>query len=421
VDDDEDDPFTRVFHDEEGSEDLQDDRSNDGKIDKDIGEEPSDDGEQISLSDSDEEEPRRPNGYGHAQNEIDRAEVRKLMADDYKTIAANLSQSARADAEKGQAVQKQRATFDALLNLRIKLQKALIAVNSLPSAEREGKDGSDLHEDAISNAEGAAITLFNDLSSLRSAQAARSGTKRKYAELSTADNLFTPWEAMKGDEAEAIRQRNSTLDFWSAKCRATTTTLQPRKLGAAQPERSLSDVLTGHLSDMSRLVSRTRIPRSCAPVQAAAQGSTKLRPHDQEPNKVSADDEAEAHSLPIYDDADFYSLLLQSLISQKSSTNGLNLASIEPWQAAREAKVKRAVDTRASKGRKLRYTVHEKLVNFMAPEDRNGWGGRQIEDLFGGLFGGSVKLGEDRGVDDGANIEQEDNREVEGLRLFAGP
>jgi len=31
-------------------------------------------------------------------------------------------------------------------------------------------------------------------------------------------------------------------------------------------------------------------------------------------------------------------------------------------------KVKRKVDTKASKGRKIRYTVHEKLVNFMAPD-----------------------------------------------------
>lgn len=34
---------------------------------------------------------------------------------------------------------------------------------------------------------------------------------------------------------------------------------------------------------------------------------------------------------------------------------------------ARGKKVKKVVDTRASKGRKIRYHVHEKVQNFMIP------------------------------------------------------
>ena len=66
------------------------------------------------------------------------------------------------------------------------------------------------------------------------------------------------------------------------------------------------------------------------------------------------------------------------------------------------------VDTKASKGRKMRYTVHEKLQNFMAPEDRGTWGERQRDELFGGLFGRRVGLGEDEDVqsdEDDAGIE----------------
>jgi protein AATF/BFR2 len=391
-DDDEDDPFSRGFDDEESDEE---DSGNDSEDVEEVN--GSGDEEGGSQSQSDQEEGTGANGYRPSTDGIDRAEIRKLMADDHKTVAANLSQSARADAEKGHAVKKQRAAFDALLSLRIKLQKALVAVNSIPLAEQE-EITINSDQDAMRKAETAAITLFNNLTSLRSSlDSARSGQKRKYSGLSPSADLSSTWDSTNSLESSSLTHRNSTLDFWSTKCRATTA-VQTRKL-TTQNERSLTDVLNSHLSDLSRLVSRTRLPRSCAPLQAA-----KLSQPRQEAS------EADLSSLPIYDDADFYTLLLQTLISQRSDDTSALPISMEPWQAAREAKVRKVVDTRASKGRKLRYTVHEKLQNFMAPEDRSSWGERQCDELFGSLFGRSVGLGEgDEEEDDG-----------EGLRLFAG-
>ncbi|CCF34073.1 Bfr2 [Colletotrichum higginsianum] len=65
----------------------------------------------------------------------------------------------------------------------------------------------------------------------------------------------------------------------------------------------------------------------------------------------------------------------------------------------KEAKTKKHVDRRASKGRKMRFNVHEKLQNFMAPEDRRAWE-----------------------QDAASDAEMEDDEEVDaeeaGLRLF---
>ena len=44
------------------------------------------------------------------------------------------------------------------------------------------------------------------------------------------------------------------------------------------------------------------------------------------------------------------------------------------------------VDRRASKGRKIRYHVHEKLVNFMTPVDQDA--PMFASQLFSNLFGG---------------------------------
>ena len=81
----------------------------------------------------------------------------------------------------------------------------------------------------------------------------------------------------------------------------------------------------------------------------------------------------------------------------------------------REAKTKRHVDTRASKDRKMRYTVQEKLQNFMVPEDRGMWGKRQTDELFGSLLGAQMRLDEAE-VDD---MDVYGPRDIdEGLKFF---
>lgn len=83
----------------------------------------------------------------------------------------------------------------------------------------------------------------------------------------------------------------------------------------------------------------------------------------------------------------------------------------EDWTARqRLKKAKKVVDTKASKGRKLRYAfylatqpdradtdsraaryeVHEKLQNFMVPVPTSGWHEEQIDELFANLLGRDV-------------------------------
>ena len=53
------------------------------------------------------------------------------------------------------------------------------------------------------------------------------------------------------------------------------------------------------------------------------------------------------------------------------------------------AKQRKAVDRRASKGRRLRYHVHEKLVNFLTPVDLQPpqFASQLMSNLFGGGSG----------------------------------
>lgn len=334
----------------------------------------------------------------------ERAELRKIMSEGQKRIVSTMSEAAKADAEKGSAVRQQRRSFDALLNIRIRLQKALVAVNSLGAISASDQDLAG--DEPYQAAEEAALKLWSTVESFRcslpAASSAAAGQKRK-REVGLDTPLDELWEDMEAIESRAASHRKKVLEKWSDKVRSTTAVATSRKLGNATVQ-PLTSVLDDQLVQSDRLVKRTRVPRSCAPVQAA--------------KKVQED-------AAIYDDADFYQLLLKELVDQRTMDSsggdggpGLSSVPTVRWgAAAREAKTRKVVDRRASKGRKLRFTVHEKLQNFMAPEDRRSWEQEAIDRFFGTLFGQKMELREDDGGSEdekmgGANVEEQ------GLRLF---
>lgn len=83
----------------------------------------------------------------------------------------------------------------------------------------------------------------------------------------------------------------------------------------------------------------------------------------------SKDRHLKDYDVEIFDDQDFYNQLLRELIDRK--TNNVS----DPIELSRRAielqklrtKNKKKVDTKASKGRKIKFDIHKPLVNFMAP------------------------------------------------------
>ncbi|KAL2019878.1 hypothetical protein VTK56DRAFT_9053 [Thermocarpiscus australiensis] len=373
--------------DEETEEDDEDE-------DEDEDEEEGDDSDGEDEDDhEDESEDEKLNGGG---DDDERAKLRKLATEGQKSIVAAMSQAAKADAEKGAAVRLQRRAFDAILNLRIRLQKALVAVNSFNVVDNSHETGAEAYQAA----EEAAIKLWNTIDSVRNSfmpesSRAKVGEKRKReADPDTPSQAI--WESMGMVEEVALSHRRKVLDKWSDRVKKNTAAPSTRRLVDSGTQ-SLVSALDGQLVSSERLIKRARTPRSCAPAQAA--------------KKMEEDPE-------IYDDADFYQLLLKELVDQRSSDTGAPGESVATvrWAALKETKTRKHVDRKASKGRKLRYTVHEKLQNFMAPEDRRSWEEHAIDGLFGSLFGQKLQLKEDEEVSDeemgGVNVEEDD------LRLF---
>ena len=150
--------------------------------------------------------------------------------------------------------------------------------------------------------------------------------------------------------------RDEILTKWSDKVKAASGLPINKKFKALN--QSIIQQLRENISDRERLVERTRTKRA----NFSVLGRNDL-----------LDDRTEVIDADIFDDLDFYHPLLKDLVERKS----LNLP-VESWN--RQSKVKKNIkDTRASKGRKLRYHEHEKIQNFMAPVTAGTWHEDQIE------------------------------------------
>jgi len=158
-----------------------------------------------------------------------------------------------------------------------------------------------------------------------------------------ANSSFDPW-------------RDEILTKWSEKVKAASGLPVNKKFKALN--QSITHQLRENLTDRDRLMQRTRVKRGAFSVL----GKNELE-----------DDRKETMDSEIFDDLDFYHPLLKDLVERKA----LDIP-VDTWTRQTKAK-KNVKDTRASKGRKLRYHEHEKIQNFMAPLSAGTWHEEQIE------------------------------------------
>ena len=327
-----------------------------------------------------------PSRHPKPARDPDREELkRQAQSASTAGLASALSASANADVKKGQAVKKQRQTFDRLLDARIKLQKGITAMNELSTESITDAET----RSAARQAEDAALSLWSTIDSIRctilSAQDDSKTLKRKRPLNPTPSTPLTNiWNYTTSLDASTTPSIHAILDKWHSKTRPIPN---PSALSSSSSTHSpLTQILITYL-----LTTRPQLLTQSLP-----------SPHK-------------------YDDTPFYQSLLRDLISSRSTTSSLNphpLSDLPPTTKLHTSgSAHKKIDTKASKGRKMRYTVHERLENFVAREDRTTWMEGARGEFFGSLFGGVRALEEDEREEEGD--EDEDENEGEGpLRLF---
>lgn len=166
------------------------------------------------------------------------------------------------------------------------------------------------------------------------------------------------------------------LNKWSAKIQAVAPSILSSKNSFSKGNqlRSVVQLIDEALGDQGKLLTRTQEYRGRA---------VRLQMQTLDGADVAKDPTA-------FDDTDFYHQLLKDVLD--SQGGGSDWMDVQ-----RQKKAKKKVDTKASKGRKIRYEVHEKLQNFMPPIPLPGmWHTEQIDELFSSLLGKGLEGALDR-------------------------
>ncbi|RPD64315.1 TRAUB-domain-containing protein [Lentinus tigrinus ALCF2SS1-7] len=313
-------------------------------------------------------------------------------------IAAHLRITHEADRRKGKAVSRQIALWDTLLDARIQLQKAVTAANRLPlpgeSASYVSHAGAGEAIDSLLDVAGSLtdelFSLQEDLLRLNESIEPPARKRRKLEAVSDPRHEYGSALQELSNSASVLEACYrpwlvETLSKWSAKVQAVApNVLLPDNRGSFMRDGKSAQVgvvgLIDELlrSDGTKLLDRTR-----------KQKAKHTRISQVPGEDADAEDEEERLDPEVFDDTDYYQQLLRDVITARGGADGQG--GEQQWQIQqreRKAKRKKTVDTKASKGRKLRYEVHAKLQNFMVPVPVVGgdWHEEQIDGLFSSLL-----------------------------------
>ncbi|GAA5914592.1 hypothetical protein JCM6882_001212 [Rhodosporidiobolus microsporus] len=404
--------------------------------------------------DSEEEEEEAPKKAAPAAKES-----RVKVSKDDRAMVKQLKQAASADVEKGRDVKKQLAFADSLLSSRIALQKAVQASNALPTPASQppapewiAVDDAEVQDEVeglwkeLMGCSEELFALRKDLlitnESLSFPTDFGTARKRKRAAAEDGDdeeeNARSAWlEATMKDlgEVEKILDPflRTTVTKWSDKVLAASglslgKSSSKFKAVNQNAMQQIDHALSASTGERERLVKRTRVRRTTEGVGAsvlgrragAEQGDFLAPLEGEEREKQGKEVDVEC-----FDDSDWYGQVLRDLVeSRMLDLDDSTLTQLRQASAlARGKKVKKVVDTRASKGRKIRYHVHEKAQNFMIPVEAAHWHDEQIDELFASLLGRSFPQANggkdtlDPALDDVAG-HKAGEIEVGSLRLF---
>ena len=361
-------------------------------------------GQYGSISDEDEDEQDESNDDQEEKDEDERDDASDQENRDASLPAGiqivSKSNNVQNEIEKGLAIKKQLALSDSLLETRIQMQKILGKVNQFPQPDvwNEFKtEGDENYRKAVKKSQLGLKKLLDGLLELKTSMVnANPDLKRPFAQSesdldeSDDDNSDTVKDLepcpkkMKLSEYSRLLEerhkalipyRNETIEKWNDKTRLASGSVNKKSFSGF--ETSTLKQIEHILTDKSRLVKRTQNKRSSYRILGQPERDTLAG--------------EEAFDPEIFDDDDFYHQLLRELIDRKTADVTDPLLLGKQWLQIQKmrSKMKKKVDTKASKGRKTRYDIHAKLVNFMAPIYTESWKDETKNELFSSLFGKS--------------------------------
>lgn len=378
------------------------------EVDEDDEDDEDEDDEDQDMEDQEQEDESDEELSENENDSSARATLKELLREEKKAAKQQAKEATVSDAQKGFAIQKQTDLYETLLDARITFQKAVQSANALPISEAKAEELDEDNSNTLQDTKSKLSDFISQIAKMRynmavqdnvfGADAVKLSTKRTFeATLDNMEKLDTEFKAYE----------TSVLTKWSQKVQASSaaSALNSSKFKALN--QSSANQVAATLADMDRLVKRTRMNRSNVVILGEEQ--------------MGAIQDAEGENYYVFDDSDFYRNLLKDLIDRRMVDSGSQSSGVKTWTATK-AKTKKNVDTRASKGRKLRYHVQDKVQNFAAPRPVFSWEDDQIDELFAGLLGQSVNFNEDDDGEEKKDEEEDKDEQLvipdDGLRIF---
>ena len=334
--------------------------------------EEEDDEESLHEEDDDDEESLHEEEDDGEMGELEQ-QYRTLQANQ-QSILQTLKQHRDDDVSRGQAVKNQKALWDKTLEMRFLLQKAFSTSNKLPkdpSKSRFCSHDQEIEQAYIDLLDSSKQTLGCMLDLQKALLEQNQAAKGANDTLPDSNEESDEWSQVQKLHTRITPFRNTEIDKWQRKTQVTTGAAALKgKLHTFN--QNISDQVAGYMRDPSRMINRMYLRKSDVGVfgESAAEPATTVEGKD-----VEGDPE-------LIDDSEFYHQLLKEFL--ESCDSG---ASESAFYALRKKqnKKRKLVDRRASKSRKIRYSVHEKIANFMAPVPMTvpPMASKLFENLFG--------------------------------------
>lgn len=300
-------------------------------------------------------------------------------------LLKNLKRHKDEDFLKGQAIKNQKVLWDKTLEFKFLLQRLFEFSNRLPqepvrSSFCDSDNGVGVaYSDLITSSE-------KTLDSMLELQEALLENNPSIIQATDGNSLqsFNHSEASKNQDVDDDERwfhlsqmhtriapfRNKSIDKWHRKTQVTTGAAAIKsKLNAFNQD--VSQQIAYFMRDPSKMIKQMQRRRSTINIFGAV------------PEVVGNIEDVDADGDPeLLDDEVFHRKLVAEFLETVDATS--SAAALYGFKKL-QTKKRKIVDRRASKSRKIRYNVHEKIVNFMAPQPMNL--PPMTPQLFSNLFG----------------------------------
>uniref|UniRef100_A0A0D9V1N1 Apoptosis-antagonizing transcription factor C-terminal domain-containing protein n=1 Tax=Leersia perrieri TaxID=77586 RepID=A0A0D9V1N1_9ORYZ len=302
----------------------------------------------------------------------------QTLQNNQQNILDTLKKHRDDDVSRGQAVKNQKVLWDKALEMRFLLQKAFSTSNRLPkvylfvchgkllpcfifAAFCSEECGSVDHipnlsfrvflqEPIRSKFCGESQEIEQAYHDLLNSSKQTLGCMMELQELNGEDD---EWSGVQKLQKRITLFRNSEIDKWQRKTQVTTGAAALKGKFHAFNQ-NISDQVTSYMRDPSRMINRMYLRKSTLGVFGEEVGE---HGNGKEVHSTEGDPE-------LIDDSEFYQQLLKEFL--ESCDVGASESAFYALKKQQHKK-RKPVDRRASKSRKIRYHVHEKIANFMAP------------------------------------------------------